>query len=407
MASTGWIAEKFDYSKYTSAELTGSAVPTAGQAVFNGLTRALPSGFKTDVQVLSDFRLGTYLRRHGNLTGDQASLLDGAIDFVRDSRNSTSPHANFSIDYTKNFIPIIIKTQFNIDKTDSILGKPFYVVFDSTPETISFGKSATWNPQEFYGRPEPIQIYKSSGAITFSLTGTFFSIRPEDHKNKLNLADRLFALTTPSKYRVMPSPVEVKIGEWKHLRCIVTDVKIDYKGPWWISSSVNDTQISTSSGTILNQADYNMAKATSTISLPSYAPYLFDATFTFTVVSEFNNVQYAEDIIKSGWNGGILEGPADRSEKNIDNFAVLYGKSFNTFTVSDMAGSIISNNQKEIIDDSKWSNITYLNSLGLPSDASGGSKLAAMTQITSGLTAITTGIINNNYGKRISKLLGK
>ena len=408
--NTGWasvssITKNFDYSKYTSPEsLTsfGSAVPSIGQSLVNGITRALPAGFTNDVQLISDFRLGTFLARHGSLTGDQASMLDGALDFVRADSSSRVPHANFSIDYTKNFIPIIIKTQFNIDRSTSI-PKPFYIVFDSTPDNISFSKSASWNPQAFYGRPEPIQIFATSGSVSFTLTGTFFSVNPDDHKNKLNLSDRLLALTTPSKYHLMPSPVEVKIGEWKHLRCIVTDVRVEYKGPWWISVQ-NDLMQRSSTNQAIQSAQ--TTGSTSATLLPSHAPYIYEATFSFTVVSELNSVQYAEDIMLSGWNGGL--GSASNSAWT----AEITADAINTNNTlrgnnSIVSGGIVYNNTREKIDDSTWSNMDYLRSLGLAQDTSGGTNVGPMGLITSGLTATVTGLINNRFGTQINRILGR
>jgi hypothetical protein len=405
----GNLSSKFDYSKYTSPDsLNSTTTPGVGQAVINGITRALPYGFKTDLQVLSDFRLGTFLRRHGNLTGDQASILDGAIDFIRDQNLNTIPHANFSIDYTKNFIPIIIKTQFNINRSDPGNIKPFYIVFDSTPDTISFGKSATWTPQNFYGRPEPIQIYSNSGSVSFSLTGIFFSVNPEDHNDKLNLSNRLLALTTPSKYHLMPSPVEIKIGEWKHLRCVVNEVKIDYKGPWWISSANTKQRLNRSIPQ--NQAATTIVTKDDTlVQLPSHAPYIYEVTFSFTVMSELNGVQYAEDIMSSGWNGGMLDYKSDGGYSNtaasMIGIPFVDAGTFNAFNA--MPGNILTNNQVIVIDDSKHTSSQYLTSLGLSVDSSGGYKSAAMGEITSGLTASITGIINNKYGAKISKMLGK
>lgn len=415
--NTGWapglanITTNFDYSKYTSAESAasfGSAVPTVGQSIVNGLTRALPAGFKTDVQLISDFRLGTFLRRHGNLTGDQASMLDGALDFVRSDSASVSPHANFSIDYTKNFIPIIIKTQFNIDRTTDT-PKPFYIVFDSTPDNISFSKSASWNPQSFYGRPEPIQIYASSGSVSFSLTGTFFSVNAIDHNDKLNLSNRLLALTTPSKYHLMPSPVEVKIGEWKHLRCIVTDVRVDYKGPWWIPI-MDDVANPLTKQSSANQAiNGSTERVTTPYMLPSHAPYIYEATFNFTVVSELNSVQYAEDIMKSGWNGGLGTVSSNAWTAQITSDAIQTNSTWNAMKGDNniVSGGIIYNNTREKIDDSTWSNIEYLRSLGLAQDTSGGTNVGPMGLITSGLTASITGLINNRFGNQISRILGK
>lgn len=397
------IAKNFNYAQYTNPELTGSAAPSIGQSVVNGITRALPSGFTHDVQTLSDFRLGTFLRDKNLLNGDQASILNGVIDLFRSDASNSIPRANFSIDYTKNFIPIIIKTQFNINRTLSATNpRPLYIVFDSTPESISFSKQASWNPVPIYGRPEPIQIFNSSGQINFKLTGTFFSVHPQDHPEKLKLSDRLFALVTPSKYHMMPSPVEVTIGEWKRLRCIVTNVSIEYKGPWWINSE--NTGVTVEARNTSNQSTNATTGSPRNVYMNSYSPYIYEATFDFTVVSELNSIQYAEDMVATGWNGGFK---SNTDLGLLNNEMSATDTSFNDFTVSQLGGYILSNNTKITVDDTNWSNINYLNSLGLPLDSGGGSKLAAMAQITTGLTAEITGIINNKYGAKISKLLGK
>lgn len=406
------IITNFKYSDYTSPESNASlSNPTIGQSVLNGITRAIPNGFKNDAQTLSDFRLGSFLRDKNLLNGDQASILNGLIDLVRSDAANSAPKAKFSIDYKKYFIPIIIKTQFNINRpSSSSAASPFYIVFDSTPESINFNKSASWTPVIVYGRPEPIQVFATSSAITFSLTGTFFSVHPQDHAEKLKLADRLFALTTPSKYHMMPSPVEITIGEWKRLRCIVNDVKVEYKGPWWIQASGNKFDAITRS--VENQSTNATTKTTAAdwYDLKSHSPYIYEATFSFTVISEINGTQYAEDIMKTGWNGGFIANTGDGGlASNTGNIANL---STNDFEAKDLAGhykggGILVNNEVIKVDDTSWSNLQYLQELGLPIDASGGMKSSAMNQITTGLTASITGIINNKFGTKISKMLGK
>lgn len=392
------------YSKYNT-----QASQTFGGAVADGLVQgaiqALPETFKTDVQVLSDFRLGTFLRRKGVISGDQASLVDGVIDFIREDEQSTSNFIVPKFTYNSKFIPIVIKTEFKIQaKSDSSGRDNFYIIFDSTPDTISLGKNATWVPKDFFGRPEPIQVYQSSGAITFSLSGKFFSDSPKDHLEKMKLENRLFALVTPSKNHFMPSPVEVRIGEWKRLRCVVNSVNIKYQGPWRMTAGADSSSVSGS-------------KSREKISALSHSPYIYDVDFSFTVVSEFNTVQYAEDIMDVGHNGGYstssdTQGYADiaKSADSNEKYKNLAG-----ITIGDNNTSIIYNIQGQageegtVVDSSAiFANTTeYLTSLGLPTDSNGASKLAGMAEITSGLTAIVETSLIKNYGKTIAKVFGK
>jgi hypothetical protein len=207
----------------------------------------------------------------------------------------------------------------------------------------------------------------------------------------------------------MPSPVEIKIGEWKHLRCVVNEVKIDYKGPWWISSANTKQQLN--GGNIPTNQAASISHITDTlVQLPSHAPYIYEVTFSFTVVSELNGVQYAEDIMSSGWNGGML----NYKDDGYSNKDIVSNQVWDKVTTRDTfrasgsyPGNVLTNNQRIVIDDSKHTSSQYLTSLGLSVDSSGGYKSAAMGEITSGLTASVTGIINNKYGAKISKMLGK
>lgn len=395
------------YSKFNTNN-TQSFMGAVGQSLVAGASRALPEGFKTDVQVLSDFRLGTFLRRKGVITGDAASIVDGVIDFMRPDKTTTSNLSVPRFNHTTKFIPIVLKSEFKLAQSTSANRDNFYIIFDSTPEKISFSKSASWNPKEFYGRPEPIQIFASSSAITFSLTGMFFSDSESDHVDKLKLENRLFALVTPSKNHFMPSPVEVRIGEWKRLRCIVNSVSIDYQGPWRTTSTPQ------------NNAEFRrLTQADSTAtgrSLPSHSPYLYEATFSFTVVSELNTVQFAEDIVDVGCNGGYSTSTPTSinfSEVTEPTKSTKYKNS--TMSIGDNNTSIIyevsgyAGQSGTVIDTaSGFANTAqYLKSLGLPSDANNSTKLAALAQITSGLTATVQGVITKTYGTQITKLFGK
>jgi hypothetical protein len=292
--------------------------------------------------------------------------------------------------HSNKFIPIVLKTEFKLQPLQDNTGRDnFYVIFDSTPESISLSKTANWVPKTVYGRPEPLQIYQDSGAISFSLKGMFFSDSQKNHLEKMKLENRLFALVTPSKNHFMPSPVEVRIGEWKRLRCIVNSVNIDYQGPWRTSSANG---------------------------LASHSPYMYEVTFNFTVVSEFNTTQYAEDIIDSGFNGGYTN---ENSYKGVLTEALQQspesGDKYKNSTVNtgDGNGSIIYNisghagQEGTVVQhDSNMifaNTAEYLQSLGLPTDSNSATKLAGMAEITSGLTAIVETQITKKYGDKITR----
>lgn len=391
-------AEGGYYSKYnTQASQTfGGAV---GDGLSQGVIQALPETFKTDVQVLTDFRLGTFLRRKGIITGDEASLVDGVIDFLRTDKQSSAGLIVPKFTHSNKFIPIVLKTEFKLQDLKNGTGRDhFYIVFDSTPDNIALSKNATWNPRELYGRPEPLQIYQSSGAVSFNLKGMFFSDSPKDHLEKMKLEERLFALVTPSKNHFMPSPVEVRIGEWKRLRCIVNSVSIDYQGPWRTVSTVTGAK-------------------NENITLASHSPYMYDVSFSFTVVSEFNTVQYAEDILDVGFNGGY----ATSTQQTMTPASVMFdsesGEKYKNSTVNlgDGNSSIIYDIQGHAGEEGTIVNktasfantIEYMKDLGLPTDSNGASKLAGMAEITSGLTAIVETQINKKYGDKITRIFGK
>jgi hypothetical protein len=113
------------------------------------------------------------------------------------------------------------------------------------------------------------------------------------------------SLVTPSKSRYMPSPITVFIGEWKELRCIVTNVTIKYQGPWTVK--VSDTELSRAE----TQEQADLYTTAMSFGIPSHAPYLFEATFNLTVVGRDNEVKYAEDVI-AGINGSGSNNSSDK-----------------------------------------------------------------------------------------------
>lgn len=181
------------------------------------------------------------------------------------------------------FVPITLETEFNI----GIPGNR--IKFDSTPDTIVFQRGANWTPQQILGRPEPVQVFNSSNAITFTLEGYFFVNSTREHIEKLRLSDYLIALVTPTKKYFLPTPVKIAIGTWKLIRAIVINASITYEGPWTISQPDPNKEWH---GVI-------------------HAPYLFKAQLSFIMVSEGNTVKYAEDIIRYGFDGSNYGGPKD------------------------------------------------------------------------------------------------
>ena len=405
VTSTGY------YTNKSGSTQDASFASALGDGLNKGLLASLPYGFKTDVQQIADFQLGSFLGRHGAVSGSTASLINGVIDFIKSGNNSFG--ADYVInnvkkfDITKKFIPIILKTEFNLQGTSSSTGTPLYIVFQSTPESISFSKGASWNAKEFFGRPEPVQIYSSSGAISFSLHGRFFANSATSLTQNLDLEKQLFALVTPSKHHFMPSPVYVTIGHWKTMRCITTNISIDFQGPWYIPTGMN-------------------------FKLPAHSPYVYDVTFNFTITSKANTVQYAEDLVDYGFNGGVPQTTADQTKLTESGSLIqqagskgmagmaddLYaGESYMvydavtnevTYTVSGVpgqSGTVI--NSAAYTDSSLYFNTSeYLKSLGLPTDSNNALKSAGLGQITSGLSGIIQTTINKNYGPKITKMLG-
>ena len=389
-----------------------SGAPTLGTGVSAGLSSgvmaALPTGFKTSVSEIADFQLGTYLSRHGVVNGSTGSIINGVINFIKSGNSTVSKDVlnNQTFKISSKFIPIVIQTEFNLagtgnstsSSTTSTTSSPskLYILFQSTPESISFAKAANWNQKDFYGRPEPVQIFASSSPVTFSLTGTFFADSSAQLSENINLEKQLFALVTPSKNHFMPSPVKVTIGNWKALRCITTNISIDFQGPWYMPTS----------------------SSTSSSSLLSHSPYIYLVTFNFTVTSQQNSVQYAEDIVDYGFNGGIEQ--SNSSSLNtyntsfnpvltspdffVGNSTATYDESTGllTYSVVGTAGGI----GTVITQSGQFNTAQYLQNLGLPTTANNAQSIAALGSITSGLSAVVQTAINKNYGSRISKALG-
>ena len=284
----------------------------------NPFYRAMNQETVTDINVASAGKLGSLLRRKKIVTGDGASIIDATLDFFLGDKEQTSKDipANLAhYNYTKNFVPIIIRTEFNYNELGS---KPLYIVFESTPEdSISISKQANWNAVDFPGRPEPVQVYANSSAVTLSLKGTFFVNEAAEHGLKMKLADYIHSLAYPSKIHYMPSPVTVFIGEWKKFRAIVNSVQIDYKGPWHIRGAelakLNDPKAMT--GDPNEVAAYrkqygDAVRSSDNFKIASHAPYIFEATFSLTLVNDENKVNYAEDIIRTAGNTYIAENKA-------------------------------------------------------------------------------------------------
>lgn len=264
----------------------------------NPLFRAMNQQTVTDISVLSEGKVGSFLRRNDLVKGDVATIIDASLDYFLGDKTKTLPGLNAGVktaNSKRSFIPIIIKTDFRyaLSGSDSVK-YPLYIIFDSTPDDISLTKSANWQAKEFLGRPEPIWTYANSSATTFSLTGKFFAESFYAHKRLLKLSDYIMSLVTPSELNYMPSPVTVFIGEWQQFRCIINNIQIKYQGPWAIK--VDPTDINNEP----NLDQKKMLETSKNSGIPSHAPYMFEATFSFTVVAKDNHVKYAEQVVSTG-----------------------------------------------------------------------------------------------------------
>ena len=151
----------------------------------------------------------------------------------------------------------------------------------------------------------------------------------------------------------------------------------------------------------------------------SHSPYMYNVSFSFTVVSEFNTVQYAEDILDVGFNGGYADsyGSYSATLTNATNANPISQEKYKNSTVNlgDGNSSIIYDIQGHAGEEGTTINktasfantIEYMKDLGLPTDSNGASKLAGMAEITSGLTAIVETQINKKYGDKITRIFGK
>lgn len=363
------------------------ALGAAGLAVGAGALQSIPDSSQKDAQSLIDFRFGTFLRRTGVVNGDTASLINGTVDFIKSNKSFTDKAKLPTLSYSNRFIPIVIQTEFNM-----VNGQPLYILFDSTPQNIAFTKTANYSPREVLGRPEPIQVYGGSSPITFTLKGMFFSETAKAHIKKLALSDFMFSLVTPSKAHYMPSPVIVRIGDWKSLRCITTNVSVNYMGPWVVEES-GVLGTTPGSGNIPNVTG-----------LFSHSPYYYEVDYTFTIVSELNNVKYAEDIIAS--EAFEPELANSREYKNNALMEILTAENLT------LGATIRGNNVSEIFkaDIVQYTttidptSIDYAKQLGQVHSVNGDMKAAALAQITSGLSGLTQTGITKLFGDKISKV---
>jgi hypothetical protein len=253
----------------------------------NPLFRVMNQQTVDDLSVLSDAKVGSFLRRHGKVGGEMATFIDATLDyFLKDKVGQLRDPAIKQTSAKRSFIPIIIKTDFKFAQNTSEK-TPIYIVFDSTPDDISLKKNANWTSKSFLGRPEPVWTFDNSSATTFSLTGKFYAENIQVHKRMLKLSDYIMSLVTPSMTNYMPSPITVFIGEWLRLRCIVNSVDLKYSGPWRIADALDIAETQ---------------EAADNIPIPSHSPYMFEATLSLTVVGKDNEVKYAEQLASSEYS---------------------------------------------------------------------------------------------------------
>ena len=283
----------------------------------NPFLRAMNQETKTDISILSDGQVGTFLQRRSIVNGDIATIINASLDYFLGDKNESVPPINPAFKLTsarKSFIPIIMKTDFvyNVNNTPGGVKTPLYIIFDSTPDKIAFNKTANWVAKDFLGRPEPVWTYAQSGATTFSLTGKFFAESFKSHGRLLKLSDYIMSLVTPSQTNYMPSPITLFIGEWKKLRCIVNQITITYEGPWKVNVDLADVESPTAT-----KAEAEIRRAAMVIdggsSIASHAPYMFEAAFALTVVHKDNDVNYAEQVVFAGDNSSAELDSVDKS----------------------------------------------------------------------------------------------
>ncbi len=453
MASAGTVGYYSNIGTSSSLSTTPSLGNSVSAGVGAGALAALPPGFKTSVQQIANFQLGSYLSQNGKVSGPVGSLINGVINSIK-SGNSTISKTNLNnqkFNFSSTFIPVVIQTEFNLATVTtsgsvsgnehtsassvSSSGAPLIIIFQSTPDSISFSKNANWNPKEFWGRPEPIQIFNSSTPVTFSLTGIFYADNATTLTSNTNLEKQLYALVTPTRNHFMPSPVSVKIGNWKRLRCIVTSLQIETKGPWFITPQAMTVPFSAGSGKGVSSSENVAAKVTSdntaaalfnaanatAFNIASHTPYIYTVTFGFTVTSQANSVQYAEDIVTYGFNGGYEQDNAT----TISNFNTSFNPTSNqptfinlpstsaydpttgelTYSIVGTAGGVGTTISPAT--NGQFNTASYLTTLGLPTNANGAVAQGALASITSGLSSIVQTTINRNFGSRMSKVLGK
>ena len=343
--------------------VNGEVWTSGKNAVPNPFFAAMNQQTVQNIQMAANGNIGGILASRGKISGSTATIINATLDyFMTGTKAATQniPQSLANRQYTANFIPIILKTEFNY-MGNSPSKIPLYIIFDSTPENISFQKNAQWNGKPMLGRPEPIYTYENSSATTVTITGDFFVDSADEHIYKLKVSDYLMALATPSRDNFMPSPIQVIIGEWKNFRAIVNSVTVDFKGPWivaqtqsaqqtdadtkakataqagakrYLDNNANFTGLTLAeieANTATVQAGADNAKAAPVPAIPSHAPYFFTATLSLTLVSKENEVKYAEDIIAN----------ADKSEINpisttdiaaIDDIVSVYGESQTTMS---------------------------------------------------------------------------
>ena len=288
-----------------SAAIAGGNDPTQDTSTLKGFYdapnpffRAMNQNTVTDIQTLSDGNVGTFLQRRNAVNGDVATIIDASLDYFLGDRVKNLPPISgnqWDSSTRRTFIPIVIKTEFKFNQANNnTVDTPLYIIFDSTPDNITFSKAANWTQKDFLGRPEPVWTYNNSSATTFGLTGRFFANSFEAHGRLLKLSDYIMSLVTPSQTNYMPSPVTVFIGEWKRLRCIVNNIQIKYEGPWVVKINSDDLIAAQDR----DEGVDNLIRA-SRGKIDSHAPYMFEATFQFTIVGKDNEVNYAEQVVRN------------------------------------------------------------------------------------------------------------
>ncbi len=117
------------------------------------------------------------------------------------------------------------------------------VTFQLMPESITDTKSVSWSDIPIAGRSEPIKVYAGCGPRSFSFSLTFCASvdqgdygEPEEVVNSVSWLQSLAypVVTRNSRLVTTPPVVILVVANLLSSRCVVRDVSVEWKGPWFV-----------------------------------------------------------------------------------------------------------------------------------------------------------------------------